>query len=185
MILYPDLGKFELWRKKAEEIKNICASVKVTDVLEVNANQADKESGNDIADYLICIPLDDYSESSKTISNSSNEIINEFDEQSLIEISEAFANTNYDEDIWNIPINNISALAEIQEIERFFSSVELPKGGLRINEWSSTSNISSCIDLAINNAKLTAGKPHIGHQCLERLRSIKSAYIALLTIKQI
>ena len=57
VVLYPDLGKFELWSKKAENLRNICASVKVSDYLERQASEEDRQGGFDIADYLIQFPV--------------------------------------------------------------------------------------------------------------------------------
>lgn len=57
VVLYPDLGKLELWREKAESLQNICASVKVSDYLERQASEEDRLGGFDIADYLIQFPV--------------------------------------------------------------------------------------------------------------------------------
>ncbi|MBK9246565.1 MAG: hypothetical protein IPM69_00255 [Ignavibacteria bacterium] len=57
VVLYPDLGKFELWSVKAVDLRNICASVKVSDYLERQASEEDRQGGFDIADYLIQFPV--------------------------------------------------------------------------------------------------------------------------------
>ncbi len=57
VVLYPDLGKFELWSEKAESLRYICASVKVSDYLERQASEEDRQGGFDIADYLIQFPV--------------------------------------------------------------------------------------------------------------------------------
>ena len=53
VILMPDLGASEEWHKKAELLKPICKSVIVSDVLEQNATEEQRESGLDIADFLL------------------------------------------------------------------------------------------------------------------------------------
>ncbi len=175
IILYPDLGKFDLWSKKAEDLQSICASVKVSDFLEKKAMEEDRAGGFDIADYLIRFPLEDFLKPSQPISNSSDESFSELDEQSIRDISDIFANTNWDDDSWNVRINHESELSEIEEIERLFASIELPNGIVRINQWTVTNDIAYLIERALYNAKLTDGKPHVGRECLERLRSISAA----------
>ena len=54
VVLFPDLGAFEQWSIKAEEIRRLVnCSVSVSDLLERIATPEQKESGLDIADYLI------------------------------------------------------------------------------------------------------------------------------------
>ena len=48
--LFPDLGAYDNWSKKAKEIP---IKIKVSDLLEHNANEAAKKQGYDLADYLI------------------------------------------------------------------------------------------------------------------------------------
>ncbi len=179
VVLYPDLGKFDLWNKKAEDLQSMCASVKVSDFLEKKVMEEDRAGGFDIADYLIRFSLEDFLEPSQQILSSVEESYSEIDEQSIKAISEVFANTNWDDDTWNAPINNELELAEIEEIERFFASIELPKGIVQINQYLTTDNIAFSIKRALYNAKLTAGKRHTGHECMGRLRSIRVALSAL------
>lgn len=51
VIFYPDAGCFDKWIKKANELKSICRSIEVSDILE----RCGAEKGKDIADYLILI----------------------------------------------------------------------------------------------------------------------------------
>jgi len=50
--LFPDLGAFDDWEKKAEELSRICM-VSISDMLEKKAGQNDIEKGLDLADYII------------------------------------------------------------------------------------------------------------------------------------
>ncbi|SMO84189.1 DUF6371 domain-containing protein [Gracilimonas mengyeensis] len=56
--LFPDIGVYDQWKAKAEELKDI-AEIKVSTLLEENAPE--KHSGFDIADYLINYDLRDFS----------------------------------------------------------------------------------------------------------------------------
>lgn len=183
VVLYPDLGKYDLWNEKAKHLQSICSSVKVSDFLERNVIDDDRKYGYDIADYLIHFPVTDFVKPLKIISCSNAESSKEEDEQNISIISEAFDNTNWDDDIWNVPVNNKSELEEIEAIEVYLSKLDLPKGLVRINRWKSTNDLAYCIERAIFNAKLTAGKQHTGHECLKRLRDIKIALCTYLPDK--
>jgi len=50
--LYPDLNGFEKWNAKAKELSAIC-EISVSDILEHNATQTEKQEGLDLADYLV------------------------------------------------------------------------------------------------------------------------------------
>ncbi|PKD43695.1 hypothetical protein CWD77_09040 [Rhodohalobacter barkolensis] len=50
--LFPDLGAFDDWEQKADELSRIC-TVSVSDMLEVNANANDMAKGLDLVDYVI------------------------------------------------------------------------------------------------------------------------------------
>jgi len=51
VVLFPDLGGFDKWLIKAEEIKTICY-VKVSDLLEKNASSEAKNKGYDLAIFF-------------------------------------------------------------------------------------------------------------------------------------
>lgn len=183
IILYPDLGKFDLWSEKATQLQSICASVKISSFLEENAIEEDRKSGYDIADYLVNFQVTNSELLFEAISCSLSESKSGMDEQSTSKIAREFTNTNLDNDFWNIPIFNKSFLAEIEEIEEFLRGKELPKGAVQINPWTITKNIAFSIERALYNAKLTAGKQHTGHECLKRLRDIKIALCTYLPDK--
>ena len=54
--LMPDLGAMEIWRQKAEILSPICNTVTVSDVLEKEAEDWQREKGWDIADFLLAEP---------------------------------------------------------------------------------------------------------------------------------
>lgn len=182
IVLYPDLGKFDLWSCKAENLRSICASVKISDFLEMNVSEEDRKGGYDLADYLIRFPVSDCKKSSQQISYSGNGINRKMDEQNINDIAKVFEKTDWGDPSWSVPICNESELSEIEEIEKYFAGIELPKGKVHIKNWATTDNISSCIVQAISNAKQTAGNLHTGSECLERLRSIKVALSSLHTL---
>jgi hypothetical protein len=53
VILYPDLGGYELWFKQALEFNQQGYHLAVSDLLERKATPGDREEGFDIADYFL------------------------------------------------------------------------------------------------------------------------------------
>ena len=53
IILYPDLGQFDKWNEKAEELRKQDFKITASNLLENNATPEDHKKGLDIADYFI------------------------------------------------------------------------------------------------------------------------------------
>jgi len=54
VVLYPDLGAFEKWSLRANDIQNQCnCKISVSTLLEDVASDTDRENGLDIADFII------------------------------------------------------------------------------------------------------------------------------------
>lgn len=53
VILLPDLGATDSWKEKAIHLKSICKSVSVSNLLEEQATDEQRNSGLDIADFLL------------------------------------------------------------------------------------------------------------------------------------
>jgi hypothetical protein len=54
VLVYPDLGAYEDWSKKAIQIaKAVCCEMQVSAILEKRASDSDRKGGLDIADYLL------------------------------------------------------------------------------------------------------------------------------------
>jgi hypothetical protein len=52
--LFPDLDAYDRWQTRAREMqKALPCQITVSDLLEIRANDADKENGLDLADYLV------------------------------------------------------------------------------------------------------------------------------------
>ncbi len=53
IILYPDLGCFELWSEKMKELKLIGFQIRISDLLEKNTSEEQQKDGLDCADFFI------------------------------------------------------------------------------------------------------------------------------------
>lgn len=62
VILFPDLKGFEKWQVKAKQLESQLPRARfiVSDYLEKNAPETDKQAGYDIADYLVGFDLSDF-----------------------------------------------------------------------------------------------------------------------------
>ena len=49
--LFPDLNAYDKWNSKAKELSTLC-NIIVSDLLERQATETDKQQGLDLADYL-------------------------------------------------------------------------------------------------------------------------------------
>ena len=56
VILFPDLGGFDVWKSKIPLLQPICKSVSISSYLEEHATDKQKQDGLDIADYLLMEP---------------------------------------------------------------------------------------------------------------------------------
>ena len=54
VIFFPDLGAFDSWSRKAEQVKRaVSCKIVVSDYLETNATEEQRSQGLDIADFLV------------------------------------------------------------------------------------------------------------------------------------
>jgi len=56
VVLFPDLGCFDLWNNKIENLTNL-ATFRTSTLLETKATETEKRQGLDIADYLTKIKI--------------------------------------------------------------------------------------------------------------------------------
>jgi hypothetical protein len=59
VILYPDSGCYEIWRDKAYLFRNEM-NISISTILEHNANELERQSGYDLADYLLQYDLEEF-----------------------------------------------------------------------------------------------------------------------------
>ena len=53
VVLFPDLGAYNTWKAKENELQKICKSVTTSDLLERKATEQDRKAGFDLADYFL------------------------------------------------------------------------------------------------------------------------------------
>ncbi len=74
--LFPDLGAYQDWQKKAESLSYFC-DIGVSDILEASTDSNDKEEGYDLADYLIQYKVDRFLKAAESINTNIDVELNE------------------------------------------------------------------------------------------------------------
>jgi hypothetical protein len=62
VVLYPDAGMYDKWSAKAEQMRPICGSVSVSSLIEEHATDRERQTGFDLADYLVRFSPSDFAE---------------------------------------------------------------------------------------------------------------------------
>lgn len=164
VILFPDLSKegkaFELWSNRAEELNVSITSSRfiVSDFLEKRATETDRQNGLDLADYLILQDWKKFEPSLKIkvdvplkFHQETEAKINSIPAQEMPRPSEIFRpkqRKNYSS--WD---------HDITELESFFKNSTLPEHELRLNSYSTITNVPNFIKSHLSIVKAQSGNP--------------------------
>lgn len=129
--LYPDLGAFNRWNVKAKEL-----GFTVSDILERNATEADKDKGLDIADYLI--------------GQDWRKLRPQPELQPIKLKTDTFKTQQH-------KLTTLDWLPELNELEHFFNSITLPKSPYQINAWSVCHDVNNYVDTNLSIARRNNG----------------------------
>lgn len=144
VVLFPDIGAFDKWSEKANELKRI-TDVTVSSLLEDQGGES--EQGFDLADYL------------------ARYHVSEFRDQPTIQ------EPQFNVMEWHEIEAPIRHKRELQELETFFNGVQMPEGEIRLNDYTRVTDVqrfvSSHLAIARANKNLTF-KPYC-----ERLNQLK------------
>ena len=147
VILYPDLGMFDKWNKKAKELSVIC-NVFASDLLERHATQTERTIGFDIADYLLKTP---YKVTERKIAVS--EI------KPLIPIEEDLPTVTFERDI--------------ADLENYFENITLPTTPIKLNAWTTITDANLFVNGSLSTLK-NYSRNKVFFPCMERLKHFKT-----------
>ncbi|WP_396181506.1 DUF6965 family protein [Flavobacterium sp.] len=174
VVLFPDIDGFEKWSSKANELSHI-AKFNVFDLLELKATEAERMQQLDIADYLIKLNLEDFTERKSEYPNPPQTVqaifkSAKFEHPTSIEY---FSEHEHPKpECWE---------QEIEELENYFKSIELPTQPVILNSCKKISNCSSFIETNIATVKANNGKSTF-LPYLNRLQELKQ--ILTINLKQ-
>jgi len=146
--LFPDLNGFEKWNSKAKELSDI-TRFSVSDLLERKATEAEKDQGLDLADYLIRFDFKEFAHPRPNQKPTTQPPTL----QLLIGVIKAkpFKTTynNSKPENWEQDIN---------ELEKYFNGIALPTHPVKLNTWTTITNIPLFIQSNLDIIKANNGK---------------------------
>ena len=168
VILYPDVGMFDKWQRKADELKAFC-KVSVSDLLERNATDEERKAGLDLADYLLrCDIVETTSEMPKHIEP-------ERTPQPLPIFDPSTGWYSYN-DIYRTEkttIGTIDVEDEVKELKAFFDTTPLPTTPVQLNSWATINDCAKFVDGSLSMLGSPTPKTFLPYlQRLQRLRDI-------------
>ncbi len=152
--LFPDLGCFEKWNAKAQELSHL-ATFTVSNLLERKASETEKEQGFDLADYLIHF---DHKAFAIPEPPQPTPAVQPFVEVKTFELPEQVKAESWEKDI--------------TELEIYFSSIELPTQPVKLNQCSTITNVSLFLESHLSTVKAHNGKQNFTPY-LHRLQELK------------
>ena len=163
---FPDLSKdgstFNEWKQKAKEIENRLPGTRFifSDLLEQFAPEADKKEGYDLADYLIKQDWRQFrkwhiKEQNKPVETSIREKCEKCESPKKTFFSDIEAlpklDTNKKEQIGNWDF-------DISELENYFKGITLPTRHVKLNPYSTITNVPLFIESHFATVKANNGK---------------------------
>ena len=165
VVLFPDLKGYDNWSSKAKELSKI-TTFKVSDVLEQNATESEKEQGLDLADFLIKYDYKDFIIQNTVDTDEQLSIKSISPEQKHIQPSPIFQFDKKEQkelEKWD---------KAIIELEDLFLNTELPNYPIAIKQAETIIDISIFIKSHLSTVKANNGKltfiPYLG-----RLQELK------------
>lgn len=167
VLLFPDAGAFQIWSKKAEDLKDL-ASFVVSDLIEKYATPQQIKEGFDLADYFEGKPKKMFTAGQEIEQTPENKLSKEIVlTKNLKQLKDSF-----ETDIV-VRQNDVELLQDqeyllkfqkpkfwpIEELEEYFSSLTIPEEPIIINKAMTIINPLSFIKDHLAIIKLNNGKP--------------------------
>jgi DNA-directed RNA polymerase subunit RPC12/RpoP len=177
VVLFPDLSKtghaFKLWATKAKEFNKQLPGTKfvVSDLLENNATQNEKEKGLDFADYLIKFDASQFRppEQVEPEPEPPNPI---YEKDEKYEASEKLFKNAPPQKQESKPSK--SELWPVDDLEKFFNDATITQGPIKLNDWETIANPQLFIENQLAETKAHNGQLYFraGYERLVKLKSI-------------
>lgn len=195
--LFPDLNGFDLWTEKADELSTI-ARITVSDLLEKRGSSTDRQSGLDLADYLIrfdykqfvktetqvaeqkkTLPTEPLTNPVKGISKAATPLLKTStnlsptaDKNTIRKTYRTFNFKNrFGEELEKLSSWN----AELKELQDFFETIDLPVGPIKLDSGSTITNVQKLISSHLKTLEFYDGNKNF-EPFLERLRFLKKMF---------
>jgi hypothetical protein len=166
--LFPDLNGFDKWSDKAFELSPL-GKFMVSDFLELNATETEKNKGLDLADYLIRFNHNKFSllQPDPIVTKPALKI------QPLHEINPIKSPvSDFFFDFPETPQHE-NWIPLINELETFFSGITLPAHPVKLNHYTTIIDVSKFLQSHFELVKFNNGNPAF-RPCLNRLQELKN-----------
>lgn len=168
VILFPDLSNrtdkenaFNFWTIKAKEF-SLIANIQVSELLESKASEPQRISGCDLADYLLLYDVNEFKTPIKPRT---------IEPEPITQPPIQHESTTPQQQIQQIEPNTEWS-KDIQDLEQYFDSIEIPIGSVQLNQHMKILSLSKFIQCNLNNLKTYKDNSYfLPH--LERLQTIK------------
>jgi len=157
VVLFPDLNAFSEWSSKAKELNKYFTNTKflVSDLLENKASDSDKNRGLDLADYLTRFDLKLFKKkmpeqihddkiSLKPVKKNESDSVDMFENYHENPKKSSLLQSNK-KDTYPFDTELVTWSAEIDLLESFFSSIQLPDTPIRLNQCTVILNLPGFI----------------------------------------
>ena len=181
VVFFPDLKAYTKWNEKVDGInKDLNTQFLVSNFLELNASNEEKEGGYDIADYLVNdkeYKLEFTASFSSQLKEKDNALKFEVVHPALPSLRENANDFTYPPYFKNA-INKVDQnwTSEIAELETFFTTSNLPNQPIRLNQCSTITKASLFVENHLAVCKVNNGKK-IFLPYLNRLQEFKQTLI--------
>jgi hypothetical protein len=155
--LFPDLNGFEKWRTKAKEISRVFPSIRftVSDLLERKASETERQQGLDLADYLIRFDYRDFQLQEQPEHQQSAP---EQPQQAVIETVQELQPVKETHFSQTEAPKPESWEQDITELEHYFETATLPAVPVKLNPYSTITNVALFIHSHFATVKANNGK---------------------------
>jgi hypothetical protein len=162
--LFPDLNGFSKWNNKAKELTHL-ANFITSDLLERKAGEAERKQGFDLADYLTRIDYGAFALPEQELIKTENAptIQSVIEQKPIGPRSYLIKPEKPKPENWN---------PEIKELENYFEGITIPKEPVKLNHYSSITNVSIFLRSHFATVKANNGKRTF-LPFLERLHELK------------
>lgn len=163
--LFPDLNGFNKWSSKAKELSHLTLFT-VSDLLERKATKEERIQGLDLADYLIKFSYKDFA----IVESEANKIPQAINSSLCKNKPVEFQSTIIFDKQQHLKL--VSWGQEIDKIEKYFNSIELPNKPINLNQCGLISDINLFISGHISILRANDGK-QVFIPYLNRLNELK------------
>lgn len=159
VVLFPDLNGFELWSQKAAKIQKELPGVNlmVSDLLERNCTQGERENGLDLADYLTRLKPEQFKalkieppppEPAKPVNLNRNNFLPPPDKEPPPK-PKPKTTQEPPHELW-----------PVDELEKYFNSISLPPEPIQLNQYETITNPQRFVLNQISETKAHNGQSY-------------------------